>query len=160
MTFYILNCIIYFNLLTVSLLLITLILILQSREELESFKEKREAIQISTGNKIFPYVACIGDLTKGSESDIEVLLIINNTDFIIKTNSIVDAIDYCFKSQIALKIDFAHECKHVWMFLQKMLYKIDLDLVKPYNVVNKLIDDLEVLKDSAIDNNGNNPNII
>ena len=72
-----------------------------------------------------------------------VYVVINNLDFKIKSNSIVAAVDYCFKSFFALNIEFSSECKHLWTFLQMYLYRIELKSVKPYNVVNKLINEID-----------------
>lgn len=39
-------------------------------------------------------------------------------------NSLIEAIDLCFKSFYALNADYSSDCKMVWQFLQKYVYNI------------------------------------
>lgn len=122
---------------------------LQSEEELIEVKNKRKASSSITGNKILPYIKFVGNIEKEgdeNESEIETKITINDFDFKIKSNKIVEAISYCFKAIFCLNLDFPSECKHVWTFLQQYVYEIELNAFKPYTAVNKLIEELKTLK--------------
>ena len=96
-----------------------------------------------------------GESTEEGDEDFAIFVIINNYEFKVMTNKIVDAIDYCYKAFFALHLDFSKECKHLWVFLQTYVYKNALDDVRSYTVVTKCIEELEkfIKKQNKLDNN-------
>jgi len=109
-------------------------------EELTDFKAKLQDFRSA-----LPYVAFVGDLyNEGSTSeDTYVFVIINNLNFRIESNKIIEAFDYCYKAFFALNTDFTPECRHIWVFFQTYIYKNANKNTKTYTIVTKLIDELQ-----------------
>ena len=115
------------------------------------FKTSRN--KICESSKICPYVVAVGDLTKDNclfdvdeesiSSKLEVYLVLGEYKLKIRTNSILDGVEYCFKSCVALNCGFSPECKHVWSFVQYFCYK-NVSIGKPYTVATKLLQSLAV----------------
>ncbi len=69
----------------------------------------------------------------------EVFVVINNINFKVKSNSVLSAVDICYKSFYTLNIKFSAECKHIWYFLQYCIYKTSCIKVKSYLKVTKFV---------------------
>lgn len=53
----------------------------------------------------------------------EVHVVIENKSYKIKTNSLADGIDVCFKVIKLLKYDYTKECKNIWSLIGRLVYK-------------------------------------
>lgn len=65
---------------------------------------------------------------------------VNGIDYTLRSNNLVDAVDYCFKIINVLNLEFSVECAHVWTFLHTFLYKFVAKNIKMYQVVSNLIE--------------------
>lgn len=63
-------------------------------------------------------------------------------DVLYKFNSVFEAFSVGFKLIHGLQIKYPDQCKHVWMFLQKLLFKIETN-EQEYVSINTLISDLK-----------------
>lgn len=133
------------------------IIFLQSRDSLEELKSIRaKASKALKNHKIGPYIVFIGDLKDEGKLDaeVEVLIIVENYEYKVVSNSLSDAVDYCYKIVKRLKIDFPTECKHIWMFLEEFVYQRPIE-GKSYAVVNTLIAALKEIDKENSDENIN-----
>lgn len=123
-------------------------------EQLHTFQEQRNAQSTKSKNKIGPYVAVVGDLSKDSISDenidinnqectLKIFVVINSMNFEVTSNNIVEAVNFCYKSFFALLIDFTPESKHLWAFFQIYIYETNLATAKYYTCVQKFIDSIK-----------------
>ncbi|XP_035715982.1 uncharacterized protein LOC118439064 [Folsomia candida] len=87
--------------------------------DLESFKanesERRQ-----------PFVVCVGDLANLIIKDVYVML----ERKLIKSPTIISAVDLCFKLFHVLKLKFPDECYPVWSFFDHTVYQIN-EIVSP-----------------------------
>lgn len=74
-------------------------------------------------------------------------MVVNHITYKIKSNKIIEAVSACFKCMFSLNLDFPNECKHIWTFRQRHIYKVELNNLKPYASVNKLIAEINTLKE-------------
>ncbi|KAJ8668770.1 hypothetical protein QAD02_000029 [Eretmocerus hayati] len=56
---------------------------------------------------------------------VQVFVTVNNIDFKIESNKLVDAVTYCFKSFAACGIKYPSKVSLVWRFLETQIFKID-----------------------------------
>lgn len=65
------------------------------------------------------------------------LVIFDKTEY--EVESPLKAVDVAFKSYHALHADYPIESEHMWMFLQKAIYKFDTKWDKYANIVDMLV---------------------
>lgn len=75
------------------------------------------------------------DDTEGSDAN---NYLIGICDTIYECDSLIDAVDSAFKMFAILKIPFPPECKKIWLFLNEIFYKIQLQQQPTYNLVSSL----------------------
>lgn len=63
-------------------------------------------------------------------------------DVLYKFNSVFEAFSVGFKIIHGLQMKYPDQCKHVWMFLQKVVFKIETN-EQEYVSINALIADLK-----------------
>ncbi|KAJ8685896.1 hypothetical protein QAD02_021689 [Eretmocerus hayati] len=80
------------------------------------------------------------------DQNVEVFVTVNFVDYEIPSNCVLDAVNYCYKSFSALKIEYPVECRPVWKFLHYYIYKNDWDSVKRGSAIKKFIDDINLRK--------------
>ncbi|XP_033229558.1 uncharacterized protein LOC117181098 [Belonocnema kinseyi] len=73
------------------------------------------------------------------EKKIKSYVVLN--EIIYDVDSIVHAVDTCFKVFFALEAEYLIACKPVWMFIQKYIYEIELD--KTYTTEESVISDFQ-----------------
>lgn len=61
----------------------------------------------------------------------------------VPSNSLLDAVDACFKSMLLLKIPFPAEVKNVWTFFQLHFYNFEPNNAYKYIAVTNLIKNIE-----------------
>lgn len=113
---------------------------------MDTFLIKRDVL--SSHKEIGPFVAFVGELRLDGEinSNISIYVIVNKTKFEVASKDLLQAVDFCYKIYFALQCDFAVECKHIWTFLQRYIYKHNLNACKQNQVLEKVIVELEKLK--------------
>ncbi|KAJ8672206.1 hypothetical protein QAD02_003465 [Eretmocerus hayati] len=76
--------------------------------------------------------------------EIFVFVTINAIDFVVESNSLLDGFNYCYQSFSALGIPYTGECNLVWVFLQRRIYKNNLEDIRDlYRSVDKFIETLD-----------------
>ena len=91
------------------------------------------------------FVAVIGNITTAGDAEdttTEVFIVINEINFKIVSCSIIDALQYCYKSFFVLNVDFPCECKHIWTFMQSNIYQNSVETAKTYIVLEKFTTEL------------------
>lgn len=63
-------------------------------------------------------------------------------DILYKFKTIFEAVDICFKIIHGLKMRYPDQSKHVWIFLQKVIFNIETK-EQEYISINALISDLK-----------------
>ena len=84
-----------------------------------------------------PVVLLCGDI-----EDVKKCYVLVN-DFKYSFDSLVCAVEFCFKSFKAFQLDFPDTCKHVWVFLQKRPYKVVLEKGLTLSCVDELVRKLD-----------------
>ncbi|KAJ8666769.1 hypothetical protein QAD02_008431 [Eretmocerus hayati] len=116
--------------------------------EFEAFLTRREEASIADKRPIGPFVSFIGNLSRDGlanvaedDDEISVFVTVNSINFKVESNSLIEAIDYCYKSFSTLNIPYPTECSMAWVFLQRAIYKNNLaDVEDNYRTVDKFID--------------------
>lgn len=68
--------------------------------------------------KVQPYIIIVGDLKKVSE----VYVCLDDTLYVI--DSVLKAIDVCFKSFFVFQLEYPFDSQHIWLLMQKGMYNI------------------------------------
>ena len=76
----------------------------------------------------------------------EVYIIINSYESKVTSNSLLDAVQYCFKSIICLNRQWPDECPHLWNFVWKHVCKLKLKGAKLYVSVTNSITDIKKIR--------------
>ena len=92
-----------------------------------------------------------GDLVGEDKEELEILIILTTIEYKIKRNSLIEAVDFCFKILSTLNLDLPAECKHIWTFFQLYIFKIDEEKAHTYKCVSILIQKLNELLKSNIE---------
>ncbi|KAJ8669826.1 hypothetical protein QAD02_001085 [Eretmocerus hayati] len=114
----------------------------------EAFLTRREEASIADKRPIGSFVSFIGNLLRDGlanvaedDDEISVFVTVNSINFKVESNSLIEAIDYCYKSFSTLNISYPTECSMTWVFLQQAIYKNNLaDIEDNYRTVDKFID--------------------
>lgn len=85
--------------------------------QLQEEKQKRQDNYVALGLTIQPYIVVAGPLQKITAR----YVVVNN--IVYELQSIIDAVDSCFKIIWALNLEYPVECLPVWQFLQRAIYK-------------------------------------
>ncbi|XP_024868306.1 uncharacterized protein LOC112452371 [Temnothorax curvispinosus] len=113
---------------------------IQTYEEFEPLQESKEAKYKKFDLTIQPYPMICGDL----DNIVTCRIFINNQVYVLSDP--LETVNCCFKIYFVLNADYPPECKHVWTFLQKFVYKIEIkDKTNSYISVDSLIRDVKVL---------------
>ena len=65
------------------------------------------------------------DTTEEGDQLFKVYVIINDRNYPVDSNKVLDAVEYRYKAFLALGIDFPPECCHVYTFLTTYIYKTE-----------------------------------
>lgn len=79
-------------------------------------------------------------IAEKDQTTLEIFLVINKINYPIKSNSLIQAIEFCYKSFSTLGLEYSLECKHVWIFLATYFYRVNPDKFKKYVCVKNLKD--------------------
>lgn len=87
----------------------------------------------------------------GSVSPIIRVYLDGDTFFNVRSSSLLDGIDTCFKLMIMFNISFPPEVKHIWSFFQRHFYKVLLENAFPYDRVFNLIKQINDVQHEPIE---------
>lgn len=112
-------------------------MIFQSENELQQFLDNQEIIR--TSKKLAPRPQIV--LIRNSEDEVNTRahIIIGNTRYNLDT--VIKAIDTCFKCMWTLQCGYPVETSHVWIFFEHLVYNIDK--TPSIGMVTDLIADLK-----------------
>ncbi|XP_050055071.1 uncharacterized protein LOC126549573 [Aphis gossypii] len=115
------------------------ILHLRSHAELQESITRRKQKYEQLAFTLQPLIIIIGPTI----SDIaQYFILVDDTYYLV--NSIITAVDCCFKIIHALHAEYPVESKPVWYFIQKGCYKLKTSWDTEYVTVNSLISDLDI----------------
>lgn len=85
--------------------------------DLEETQKRRVDVMFDKGLTVQPYVVLIGP---NLGNIVSALVIINNKQY--KCQSVLDALDFCFKAYQVLDAKYPFECEHLWYLIQWAMY--------------------------------------
>ncbi|XP_044765764.1 uncharacterized protein LOC123322012 [Coccinella septempunctata] len=85
--------------------------------DIEAVKQRRTALMFQKGLTLQPYIILVGPSLGNIISS---LIIINNYHY--KADSVIGALDFCFKSHQILDASYPFESRHIWYLFQWLLY--------------------------------------
>ncbi|XP_060846086.1 uncharacterized protein LOC132925734 [Rhopalosiphum padi] len=112
---------------------------LRSHSEVKETITRRKEKYARLGITLQPLVIMVGpDINSISQY----FVFVDETYYVL--NSIVHAVDCCFKVIHALNLQYPIECLPVWTFIQKGFYKMKTSWDTEYVSVNSLLSDLDI----------------
>jgi len=87
-----------------------------------------------------PFIIIVGPAINEISSYV---VIVDNTYY--RLNSIIAAVDCCFKVILTLNAEYPSESALIWYFIQKGFYNITTLWDKNYTIVNALLSDINCL---------------
>lgn len=98
----------------------------------DALKTRRAAL-LSVHKDIQPIIVTVGPTTTSID---QVYVAVAGS--IYRLTSVMKAFDVCFQSYMALYLKYPLESERLWIFVQRVLYHIELDLDKnvPYQLIN------------------------
>lgn len=94
----------------------------------------------------------VGNLEDSNEaenllsSETRSYIIINKTRCEVIPNSLLNAVNYCFKVLHSLNCEWPPESKHIYDFLNSYFFKVELQQTANYVRVNRFIAELDLKK--------------
>lgn len=101
---------------------------------IEKAKESRVDIMFKKGLTVQPYILVIGP---NLSNILNVLVIINNEEY--KCDSVIDAIDFCFKAYQVLDAKYSYESQHIWYLIQWLVYKYHVKQDPQFPYLNEFL---------------------
>jgi len=84
-----------------------------------------------------PYIIVVGQIENVSQSYVSI------DEILYSTKSTLEALDVCFKAFHVLQINYPDASKHLWMLIQKGLYKFrtqwDISFSNTEHILKKLV---------------------
>ncbi|CAI6368496.1 unnamed protein product [Macrosiphum euphorbiae] len=108
-------------------------------EILETVTRRREKLR-TFGQTLQPFIVIVGPTINEISS---YLVIVDNTYY--RLNTIIAAVDCCFKVILTLNAEYPTESALIWCFIQKGFYNITTPWDKNFTVVNALLSDINCL---------------
>lgn len=112
---------------------------LKSAAEIEETIKRRKAKLQELGLTLQPFIIVVGATVKEISAR---YIVLNNLRY--ELPSILKSVDACFKLIFALNAEYSAECKHVWQFIQKVLFKMSTKYDKIFTTVRALATDLGI----------------
>ena len=97
-----------------------LFILVKSVGDIETAKSEKIESMYARGLTVQPYILLVGSALSNITAS---YVIINN--YMYKTVSVSDALDFCFKVFHVLDAKYPFESEHIWLLIQKSVYKID-----------------------------------
>lgn len=114
----------------------------ESASDLETKLKARNEVEASTKTPIQPLLLFVGALPNEFDCHVEV------EETIYDVDSVMQAVDRCFKCFFSLHIQYPVPCFRVWLFIQRHLYRINIDGDKPDPDIEKLASNLKLISQS------------
>ncbi|KAJ8678465.1 hypothetical protein QAD02_014252 [Eretmocerus hayati] len=121
----------------------------------DSFIEKRHTDSANDKRPIGPFVTLVGDfldenkpVVEGETPLVRIFVTVNSINFELESTSLLDALDFCYKSFASLNIPYPIETHFVWDLIQKLIYKKNFKKKTEYACVRQLIDKLVEAQES------------
>lgn len=112
---------------------------LRSHSELQEIITRRKEKYSQLGITLQPLVIIVGpNISQISQY----YVLVDDTYYVL--NSIVAAVDTCFKVLHALNLEYPVESLPIWTFIQKGFYKLKTAYDTEYVSVNSLLSDLDI----------------
>lgn len=92
--------------------------------------------------KDLPLVPFIFGIGSSFNEAARYVVVINKIEY--SFNSVLSAVDCCFKSFWVFNLNYTLECKLVWTFIQLAFYRIKSENDSISNTINSLLCDLEI----------------
>jgi len=108
-------------------------------EILETVTRRREKLA-AFGQTLQPFIVIVGPAIDEISS---YLVIVDNTYY--RLNTIIAAVDCCFKVILTLNAEYPSESALIWYFIQKRFYNITTPWDKNYTTVNAFLSDIHCL---------------
>lgn len=105
----------------------------QTIEEIDDFIEEKTTLYAKHQETLQPFPVVLGPLNKIVCS----YVIVNDVRY--KFDSLLKAVDVCYKLIFALNAKYSIECFHVWTFLQRFIYGMNIKKQPSYTTVSNLI---------------------
>lgn len=112
----------------------------KSSAEISQVIELRLATLRKKGSPSQPYIIIVGE----SLEKINTFLIVANRSIIYETQSIMHAVDSCYKIVWALNLEYGIDTYPVWFFIQKALYKMTSAFDKGSTATESLLTDCNI----------------
>lgn len=112
-------------------------MLLQTCGHIEELINRRRTKLAELKVTVQPYIIVVG-LSFSSITDS--YLIIDN--YIYKTHSVLHSLDFAFKVFHALNVDYPKEGEHIWLLIERVIYKINSSDIKTPAVLT-VVKDLE-----------------
>lgn len=113
--------------------------VLSSAEVQETITRRREKL-VGLDQTLQPFVIIVGSSLKEITN---YLVVVDNTFYCLQ--SIISAVDCCFKLIISFNAEYPSESEGIWYFIQKGLYNLNTPLDKNFTSVNMLISDIGIV---------------
>lgn len=101
---------------------------------------KSEIEELNKKEGVKPMIFIIGN----SLDEISASFVAVN-DVLYKFDSVIQAVDLCFKMMHSMGQQYPGKSKHIWIFLEKTCFQIESENIEEYIAVNSLISDLRNL---------------
>lgn len=103
--------------------------------DIEQAKKKKVNSMYCKGLTVQPYLIIVGpNLNNISQT----LVIIDQNTY--QCNSVLEALDFCFKSYIVLDAKYPFQSQHLWYLIQWIIYKYKASTDPKILFINDLLD--------------------
>lgn len=116
---------------------------IKSHTELQDTVSRRKDKYSKLGVTLQPLIIIVGP---NCNEISQYFILVDDTYYVM--NSILTALDCCFKIIHALNLQYPYESLPVWMFIQKGFYEIETLWDTEYVCVNSLLSDLSIIESS------------
>ncbi|KAJ8685778.1 hypothetical protein QAD02_021571 [Eretmocerus hayati] len=119
----------------------------ESPTAFSDFKNRRKNDSVINRRPVGPFITIVGDYANegkiDGENQVEVFVTVNDIDYKIASNKVLEAVDTCYKSFKSCNIDFPVESRPVWTFLFYYIYQNNWDSIKRGSAFRKFIEDVD-----------------
>lgn len=97
----------------------SLFLLVPSAGDIDATRKRKVDLMFSRGQTIQPYILLVGPTLTNI---LAAYVIIDDNTY--KTESVLEAIDFCFKSFHVLDATYPFQSEHIWFLFQRNIYNI------------------------------------
>jgi hypothetical protein len=111
----------------------------KSNAEVQETITRRREKFIGLGYTLQPFIIIVGPTLNNI---LNYFVVIDDTFY--QLNSIIDSVDCCFKTIITFNAEYPVECKVIWHFIQKGLFKLETPFDNNFTAVNAFNSDIGI----------------